>query len=624
MSGRPAVTAEAPDPAPRERPGTDGPRAGRPALLHSGASLLPYVLLPAALLLWILSLHRVNLAAMADLGLLQVLPVIYWLAVLLLSAGFWLAVRDKRVGSGWLTAYVLGLIATIHATPTLLYPTLRYSWAWKHIAVLDAMIHHNGPVPGAAGFDIYNQWPGFFAFNGLLLRVTGLHSAVGYAAWWPPLVNALLLGPLLLLYRSVTTDRTLVWGAVWIYYCSSWVGQDYFAPQAFAFLLFVVVLAMVVRQLPGRAPPAGADPGGAHPLRGSEPPPGRLPPGGWMPVRFGLVLVVEAAIIASHQLTPIMLICALAALSVPRRNRRTVVPVLVSAVAMTTLWDATVAHRYLSANLPNFVRALTTPDGNISSGLAGLGAAAPGQVVVAWVDRGLSAGVFVLALAALWRRPWIRHCGLPLAAFAPLPLLAANSYGGEMIFRVYLFALPSLAFLIAALVLQPGRRPGLRAVSASLVALSLLGGLYFGYYSKEDMNYFTPHEVTAAKVMIELAPPGSLVVALTGNVPGGAADFDQHDRVQLDQGPEGTKELLVRDPLAGLEKSLAYAAPGTPAYLILNRAQAAECLLTGVMPADTVDRLGSAMDGSAMFSVVYRNDDAVVYRFVPVPASEAP
>ncbi len=30
------------------------------------------------------------------------------------------------------------------------------------------------------------------------------------------------------------------------------------------------------------------------------------------------------------------------------------------------------------------------------------------------------------------------------------------------------------------------------------------------------------------------------------------------------------------------------------------------------------------MDGSAMFSVVYRNDDAVVYRFVPVPASEAP
>ena len=171
---------------------------------HRAASA---VALPAALLLWLLSLRNVDLGGMGDLGLLQVLPVLFWVAMALLTLGFGLALRDRRTGTGWLVGYLLGLIAVVHATPALLYPTLRYSWAWKHLAVIDAVLRHGGAVPHAGALAIYNQWPGFFAVNGMLLRATGLHSALGYAAWTPPVVNALLLGPLLLLYRSVTQDR---------------------------------------------------------------------------------------------------------------------------------------------------------------------------------------------------------------------------------------------------------------------------------------------------------------------------------------------------------------------------------------------------------------------------------
>ncbi|GAA1168001.1 hypothetical protein F4556_001104 [Kitasatospora gansuensis] len=587
-------------------PGTGEDADGRPAGRRRAGTLAPYLLLPVALLCWLLSLRSVDLAAMNDLGLLQVLPPLYWAAVVLLTAGFWLALRDHRVRTGWLTAYLLGLIGMIHATPSLLYPTLRYSWAWKHIAVLDAMIRNDGPVPHPGGFDIYNQWPGFFVLNGLYLRVTGTESALGYAAWAPAATNALLLAPLLLLYRTFTTDRRLVWGALWIYYCCAWVGQDYFAPQAFAFLLFITVLALVAGQLPN---------GGTGPRGGARP---SLTPARAAPSfgRLLAILLLEAAIVVSHQLTPLMLLCALTALALPRRNRRAVLPALAGLLVLTGVWYATVARPFLSANLSDFVAGLTSPEGNIVSGLAGLGAAAPGQVVVAWVDRGLSATVILLAAAAVWRQPWVRRTGLPLLAVAPMPLLVANSYGGEMIFRVYLFALPACAFLIAAL-LRAGRLPGLRSVTSVAVALALLGGLFFGYYSKENMNYFTPGEVTAARRMIALAPAGAVIVSVTGNVPGGVDRYDLHPRVQLTQESRETQRLLLADPIAGLVLATSFAEAGTPAYLILNRGQAAECYLTGVLPADTVARLGSALDGAPRFTVVFRNDDAVVYRFVP-------
>ncbi|WP_051970687.1 hypothetical protein [Kitasatospora azatica] len=624
MADRTALTARLLQTRPRGgRPPGAGQQSNRAWAIAVRAAL------PVALLLWLLSLRRVALDKMADLGLIQVLPVLFWVALVLLTVGFGCALHDRGIRQGWLAGYLLGLIGMIHATPALLYPELRYAWAWKHVAVVDAMLRHGGPVPDAQGLDIYNQWPGFFVLNWLVLKVTGLHSALGYANWAPVVVNALLVAPLLLLYRAVTRDRRLVWGGVWIFFSCSWVGQDYFAPQAFAFVLYVVVLAMVLRQLPGPGKPSKPGKAGSPGLLGPGDPAGdergaspwRLPQradGGWL-VRLPLVLLIEAVIVSSHQLTPVMLVCTLIALAIPRRNRRVVLPALAGALVLMVLWDSTVARPYLAANLHDFLSALTRPDGNVTSGLAGLGAAAPGQVIVDWVDRGLSAAVFVLAVLALVRRPWVRRTGIPLLAIAPLPMLAANSYGGEMVFRVYLFALPATAFLAATLLLQRGPRPRLRAVGVVAVLLAMIGGLLFGYESKEAMNYFSTKEVAATRFVLDTAPPGALIVTVTGDAPGSAFGYDHHNRIQMIDGPPEIKARLAQNPLAGLQSYVTYTTRGTPAYLILNRAQAAECFLTGVFPADTVARLDAAAAGSPRFTLVYRNSDAVVYRFVPNP-----
>ncbi|MFE1344447.1 glycosyltransferase [Streptomyces sp. NPDC058757] len=607
--GSRAAVREPPGPrrtgAPGPGPSPAGP--GRAAALRFWAVRAA---LPVSLVLWLLSLRSVPLDDMRDLGLLQVLPPLFWIAAALLTLGFCLALGDRRTRAGWLTGYVLALVALLHATPTLLYPTLRYSWAWKHLAVVDAMIRHGGEVPAADKFDVYNEWPGFFQLNALFLKASGLDSAVGYAAWTPAFANALLLAPLLLLYRSVTRDRRLVWGAVWIFYVCSWVGQDYFAPQTFAFLLFMTVMALLFRQLPSSALPR------PDPRRRDGWPPGLL---------AGAVLLV-AAIAVSHPLTPLLLISALVLLSLPRRNRRVTLPLLAAAVVLTALWDATVARDYLTANVSDFVRSVLQPDRNVTSGLTALGDAAPGQVLLSWVDRALSAAVVLMAAAGFALRRWTRRTGLPLLAVAPLPLLALNAYGGEMLFRAYLFALPAVAFLAAALLLPSEARERVpRPLVLSPVLLALLGGMVFGYYGKEAVNRYDPGEVAAARYVTDHAPPGSVIVTLTSDVPGLDMGYERHRRIQLAyQDPEDTRRL-VRDPLTGVEPFLSGATGERPAYLVLSRAQDMNVRLTGTLPDDLPQRLRTALDDAPGFTRVFTDEDAVVYRYVPpAPAGGGP
>ncbi|MEU3479250.1 glycosyltransferase [Streptomyces sp. NPDC033754] len=566
-------------------------------------------MLPVSIGLWLLSLRSVPLDRMRDLGLLQVLPPLFWVAAALLTLGFCLALTSPRTRGAWLTGYVLALIALLHATPTLLYPTLRYSWSWKHLAVVDAMIRHGGDVPNADKFAVYNDWPGFFQLNALFLRATGLDSGVGYAAWAPAFANVLLLAPLLLLYRSVTRDRRLVWGAVWVFYSCSWVGQDYFAPQTFTFLLFMTVMALLFRQLPSSALP--------------RPDPRRRD--GWPPALLAGVVVLVATIAVSHPLTPLMLISALIALSLPRRNRRVTLPVLVAAAALTAAWDATAARSYISVHIHHLVEALFQPDQNVASGLAATGDAAPGQTLLAWVDRGLSAAVVLLAVAGFLLRPWTRRTGLPLLAVAPLPLLVVNAYGGEMLFRAYLFALPAAAFLAAALLLPSGARQRVpRPLVLYPVFLAMLGGMVFGYYGKEAVNRFTLGEVAAARYVTEHAPPGSVIVTLTSDVPGLDMNYEQHRRIQLAYQTPEDKQRLVRQPLAGVTPFLSGATAERPGYLMLSHAQDMNAYLTGALPADISERVRSEIEGAPGFTRVYADEDAVVYRYVTPPSDGGP
>ncbi|WP_051967533.1 glycosyltransferase family 2 protein [Kitasatospora mediocidica] len=586
----------------------------------TGRGSLPARLgLPVALLLWLLSLRGVNLSAMGDLGLVRVLPVTFWAALAVLVLGFGACLTDRRTPTRRYAGYLVGLITMLHATPALLYPELRYSWAWKHVAVTDALMQH-GTLPNGTGpLQVYRQWPGFFVLNELILRATGLNSALSYAAWAPLLTNLALLAPLVLLYRSFTRSRRLVWGGAFLFFACSWVGQDYYSPQAFAFVLYVCVVAVVVRRLPRAQASAGRSVVGAGRIRGAA---------GGPRTRWVLLLMIPvAAMVCAHPLTPLMLVGTLVALAIPRRNRRVVLPVLLGATLLTAGWDLTVARPYLSQNLHAVLIGLTQPGSNATSGVLGLAGASPGQVMVAWTDRGLTALVFVFAAVALLRRRSLRHTAVPLLVLAPLPWLLANSYGGEMVFRVYLFALPAAAFAAVTVLLVPrrtpasrraARRPTVRARRVLVLPaalLALLAAFSLAYYGKEEVNYFTPSETTAAQWLYSHAPTGSLVMGANDNFPYAYTDYGSYDRLWMDQQALPDRQLLAANPIAGLETMAS--GHGGDTFLILTRSQQAELTATGALPGTNLSRLESTLATDPHFPVLERTADAVVYQVLP-------
>ena len=135
----------------------------------------------------------------------------------------------------------------IHGLPTFIYEHLRFSWAWKHVGIVEFILRTGGVDPQIDSLPAYHNWPGFFGLNAWIVRESGLDSPMSYATWAPILFNLLYALALFALFRGFSADRRLVWTAVLIFELGNWVGQDYFAPQALAFFLYLVVMMILLR-----------------------------------------------------------------------------------------------------------------------------------------------------------------------------------------------------------------------------------------------------------------------------------------------------------------------------------------------------------------------------------------
>lgn len=577
------------------------------------AALLPWLSLAACLALWASALRMADIGRLqsARLGLVSVMPFTYWAALAVLMGGFAWAVTRGDSRRLLLTAHLLVLVAILHATPAILYGSPRYSWTWKHLGVIDFIatngIHFN--LGGVLG--VYQGWPGFFALNAFLTSASGLHTVLGYASWALPFNDLLWLGPVILIARAFTSDWRLAWTAAWLFEIGNWIGQDYFSPQAFAYFLYLTVVAVCLRWL--WHPRIGPPPSMADAGEGT----GHRQPRRWVMV---LCLVpLMATIASSHQLTPFVLLGALILLAAFRQVRPYTLPLLMAAI--TAGWNLYGGLPWLKANTGQILGGLGDPWANISPHLVqGLGGTQvpSGQILVDWDSRALSAAIGILALIGFWRyrrhhdakarSSWNRLAVLTVSAF---PAAAANNYGGEIIFRIFLFALPFMAVAAAACFFPtPERGSSLR--SATLLALTtivLVAGAALGNYGQEAMNYFNPGEVAAAEWLYRTAPPGALLVAADNNYPWAFVHYNQYSYAFLDAPPSASKALL-RAPVQSVTGVMARSSG--PAYLILTNSQEVSIRLSGLWPPGAYQSMVRALLASGKLKVVYRNGDAMV------------
>ncbi|MFI8522531.1 hypothetical protein ACIGEZ_32750 [Streptomyces sp. NPDC085481] len=605
------------------------PRPGR-LLPRFLLDILPLLLATA---LWLYALPRIRFRDIGDYGLLDRFPLAYYAALAVLTCGFVLVVRRADRTPGWPALYSAAMLVALKAPPAVLYDTVRYAWASKHDAVItrllaEGTVHPRGTLSG--GMSAYDQWPGFFSLDAALVRALGVDGAASFANWAPVAFGLLMLPVLVMTYRTFTDDARLVWTGVWIFQLANWVGQDYLSPQGFAYLLHLAVLAVVLRHFvrPGSAGRL-AEPD-AH-----EPAAAPAPAGTPRASRAMLVLLLVpliAAVNASHQLTPVMLCATLLALCLTRRYRN--LGLLAVAVGIMLAWDLTMGRVLFLDTLGTLKDSAGDLLANSRAGYAGE-PTGPGPELVGTANTLMVLLLAVLTGTAVLLRRRLARSALPLllAAAAPLPMFAVNDYGGEMLFRVYLFGLPGTAFFAAAALVpaseaarggraamagRPRHAARVSAVALPLVLVALLAGFLPSYYGKEGMHYAPPAELALTRRAYDRAPDGALILATTGSFPGAYYRYDHYERWFFTEQDVPENLRMLKDPAGYLAAGIP---PGRPAYVILTPTQEKAVIGEGYLPPGGFARLRASLKASPRFRVVEETPHGLVLQYVPPPPS---
>jgi hypothetical protein len=536
----------------------------------------------AAAVLWVAGFRHADVRAMTDLGLVSLFTPAVVASLLLLTAGFMLALY--RRAPEWLPAlHVLTYLALVHATPAVLYGTLRYNYSYKHVGIVDYILRHGQVDTTIDVLGIYHNWPGFFSAGALLTALGGSGDALTIASWAPLVFNVLNLLALRFMFRGLTRNRRLVWLAIWFFFVITWVGQDYFSPQATVFVLYLTCVGLLLR--------------------------GRLGTR-----RLVLFTLLAATIAASHQITPVMLATAVTALVMLRRARGWYLPVI--SVAVVLGWMLLVARGYTVQHAEELIETFGEPVTNAHETLNNAAALSPLQRIVSWGGRAVVVAAAAVALAGVWRS-W-RHRRLQLEAAilmaAPAVLVFVTGFGGEVLFRAFLFAAPFISYLAAYAVLAHAgpRRRGLRVVMAGALTVALLPGFLLGYYGKERQNYFPPTEIQAVRWVHEHAPPGSLLIEGNRNYPAMFRNYENFVYVPIGREPQDGQDEILGDPVGVLGRWMGDERfPG--AYVLLTRSQKIEVEAVDPMPTGTLERIEAALARSPEFRVALDTGDAIVF-----------
>jgi hypothetical protein len=563
----------------------------------------PLAMFATGLVVWAYGVTRLRPSAIGSYGLLASAGAWFVLGLAMLLGAFVIELRRREPRSWLLGLCLFGLIIAIHTTVPIIYGgTPEYAWVYKHIGVAQTLGRY-GHVTDP--LNIYQRWPALFAATAAVGRL-GHVNPLWFAAWAPvafELAEALVL---IGVFRLLTRDHRVAFLAALLYVgLVAGMGQDYLSPQAFSYLVWLGIILVLLRWL--RAPVA-PDPSGllgrlrAPLLAGLEGPPETT--AAMRAFAVALVALLFFAVVAAHQLTPYMILLGVGVLTLLDlvRPRWLVLLLLGIAIAYLAPRYSLIAEEY----------------GGVFSGLnpiknaAGTGAYHAGaEAVTAWSVRGLAAFMWLFALAAIARRRRaLGRVAIPAAlAFSPFLVLLAQGYGGEAIYRIYLFSAPWCALLISSTLFEV-RAPLRRAVSVGLIsAVVVFAGLQ-GLYGPVRVNAFTPAELAASEWLYRHVPRDALVVLPVDNYPGremsGAQFAGMPAHVELDVVPwmDVSNFGQVERWITGLGKRIA--------YVVVSRNMDYYADFFG--PPNGFGQLKLTIGAVPGVAVVYRNADVTIYR----------
>jgi len=540
-------------------------------------------LIALSLAAWLIALPGLAHARISQYGLLATASPLFLTAFAVDAVAFALCVRAGRFA---MAATSLVLLAIEQRLPTSVSTAVPlYSWTYKHLGVVDYIRDH-GQL--AHGIDVYQGWPGLFTFTAWFSDLTGV-SPTSIAHWFTPVMHGALLFLIYAMGRAWRLEPMTALVASFLFEALNWVGQDYYSPQATAIVLsagFLIVLG--ISRDRAVAVPAG--------------------------------LILFAALVITHQLTPYWLILACLVLTLLRRlTPRWLV------FAMMGIAGAYLAFNYDS--IQQFSVLSFHPVANAQSNVRTEGVF--GQRVTSAVVRSLSVGLWSACVASAlvaWRRrrPFIAPAVL---AFSSFLLLGGASYGGEAIFRVFLYSLFGCSLVLAPMLTRLLQARIAWSLPVSVAVVLAVAASAQGFYGGWFANRMSVAQVQESELLLGAVPiPGYITVAapvwperptgryvdfVEATAPGGQAyDYPMVYEAKLVGNDFDTAQAY--------EKLMRIAGGRTaPTYLIITNQMKIYDWYFGILPRHALDHLTERLRHDKRWTVYKSTSQYVIFKSTP-------
>lgn len=572
----------------------------------------------AALVLATLALLRVDSSKLGDLGLITVAGPTYFLAIGLVMLSFGFALVQRPLRRPLLAFQIFGLVLLLEGLGPLVEPNASFATAWLHAGFAQQIAATGHTLPT---LDARFSWPGFFALAAFLSKAAGLSSPVAFLRWAPLAFNLMYLPPLYAICRAVTRNERIWWMSLALFYLASWVGQDYFSPQALSFFFFLVIVAVALRWFRPPMP----DPGRGNRFqrlmgramralggRGEERIAVRSTPA-QRGALIAVVLTIFTAIAVSHQLTPFLLIGGLIALAIFGRTNLRGFPILFGVI--TVAWISLGAVPFWSGHLNYIFGGVGQLGANVNTSLTGRIQGSAGRLEVLDIRIALAGAIAILAGVGALRRRRLGYgdWSLVLLGAAPFPLLVVQSYGGEALLRAYLFSLPFVC-IMAAMAFLPSSDPNKvfgPAVLFCVVAAAFTPAWLVARYGNERFDRVSTADLAGVQYLYQVAPEHSTLISLFPQLPWRYQKVNLYDY-------ESVQNTVDPPSIKGIEDVAADHGLGVvPVYVIITRSQEAAGEALDALPSGWAYGLGEAMVNSGVATELFHNVDSMVLELVP-------
>ncbi|MFY9265139.1 MAG: hypothetical protein WAO61_06905 [Solirubrobacterales bacterium] len=575
------------------------------------SSIIALIPLAVGLALWAFAISKISIYELSDNGLPPKFPAAGYAALLVMVVGaansIWSGTPRKFV----ITAYVGSIALCLFGTIPLLAEVPQYAWTYKHIGVANLIDAVGGTSPQV---DIYNRWPGFFAVSAVFAHLSG-GDILSWAAWAEPgflICNVILVGAVAL---AISRNVQISACAALVFIPTMWLGQTYFGAQALAYTLDIGVLLLVFLCFSGNWHLIRPVRWVATKITSRQPELAQQPP----IIRLGrtgailTIVILEIAIIGTHQLTPYILVIQLSMLWAVGMLRPVWLVAITLALTVAYLLPnlAWVNEHYGLLNSVNPADNVRVQPAANKDRTWIYGHAGPLNAMIM-----LLAGMF--AAFALVRSGFARR-SVPFMALvvAPAFVLLGNSYGGEVVLRVYMFGAPMLAVLVAsAAALLPTR---VRVPATAGLTIAAMTFFFLAMFGDAGQHVIRPTEVQASRYFYKNAPPGSVLMLSDPNFPvrldaryakmarsvsgNGPSLLDEEE---FTENPLGPKDVPVAIDLIG-----DYSKSG---FLVFSTTQFKDARIFRLTPPRSLENFESAVERSPRFELWYSNPDVRIYR----------